>query len=316
MYSSTARPQTFTHHLHRWWVYQRERFPLLAHAPLVAAFSAAAIAFSATLRGAAPLPGPAVFFTGFATALLFFLQLRIADEFKDFQDDLRHRPYRAVPRGLVTLHELGIVAILAAIAQAALALWLEPALLILLLLVWGYLGLMTREFFIPAWLKAHPVMYMASHMVIMPLIDLYVAACDWLTAGLSAPPPGLYWFLAVSFLNGTVLEVGRKIRAPQDEEFGVETYSVLWGPARAARVWLTLVLATALAALIAAAQVNALLPVAIILTVLLLGAFSVASFFLAHLDRNGAGKRIEIYAGIWTLLMYLTLGAVPRLIAQ
>ena len=37
------------------------------------------------------------------TSFLSFLQLRIADEFKDFDEDSRYRPYRPVPRGLVTL---------------------------------------------------------------------------------------------------------------------------------------------------------------------------------------------------------------------
>jgi 4-hydroxybenzoate polyprenyltransferase len=43
---------------------------------------------------------------------------------------------------------------------------------------------------------------------------------------------GFFW---VSFFNGTVLEIGRKIRAPQDEEAGVETYSFLWGRGGALR---------------------------------------------------------------------------------
>ena len=38
-------------------------------------------------------------------------------------------------------------------------------------------------------------------------------------------PPALGWFLAVTFLNGLVVEVGRKMRAPSDEEPGVETYT-------------------------------------------------------------------------------------------
>jgi 4-hydroxybenzoate polyprenyltransferase len=300
-------------HLRRWWIYQRERFPLVAHAPLVAVFSASAIVFSATLRG--QFPSPAGFLVGFASALGLFLQLRIADEFKDCEDDRRYRPYRPVPRGLVTLSELGLVAVLAAATQVLLALWLEPRLLVLLVLVWAYLGLMTREFFVPAWLKAHPVVYMASHMVIMPLIHLYVAAGDWLTAGHAAPPPGLYWFLLVSFLNGTVLEIGRKIRAPQAEEAGVETYSSLWTPVRAAYIWLGLVAATALAAIVAAAQTEAALPVGLVLAVLFLGACIVVVRFGRQLQSAaGAGRRIEIYAGVWTLLLYVILGVVPRLV--
>ncbi len=74
-----------------------------------------------------------------------------------------------MPRGLVTLGELRIIGIGAAAIQLALALWLEPRLVGLLVLAWGYLALMTREFFVPEWLKAHPVIYMTSHMVIVPI---------------------------------------------------------------------------------------------------------------------------------------------------
>ena len=88
---------------------------------------------------------------------------------------------------------------------------------------------MTREFFVARWLKAHPIVYMTSHMVIIPLVDLYATACDWRVAGLTGPPAGLSWFLIVSYLNGIVVEIGRKTRAPADEEHGVETYSALWG---------------------------------------------------------------------------------------
>ena len=93
--------------MNRWVIYQRERFPLAAHAPLVAAFSASAVCFSSLLRGHAVAPSPAALVVAFTTSLLFFLQLRIADEFKDCEDDARFRPYRPVPRGLVTLAGAG-----------------------------------------------------------------------------------------------------------------------------------------------------------------------------------------------------------------
>ncbi len=112
----------------RWITYQRERFPLLAHGPLVAAFSVSAVCFSRLVRGEPGLPPPASLVVAFVTALIFFLQLRIADEFKDFEDDARYRPYRPVPRGLVTLRELGWIGVGGAAIQLALALWLHPPL--------------------------------------------------------------------------------------------------------------------------------------------------------------------------------------------
>ena len=89
--------------MNRWIVYQRERFPVAGHGPLVAAFSASAVCFSSLVRGRVAAPSAIALLVAFLTSLLFFLQLRIADEFKDFEEDSRYRPYRPVPRGLVTL---------------------------------------------------------------------------------------------------------------------------------------------------------------------------------------------------------------------
>ena len=43
---------------------------------------------------------------GVATSFGLFFLLRLFDEFKDAEDDAKYRPYRAVPRGLVTFGEL------------------------------------------------------------------------------------------------------------------------------------------------------------------------------------------------------------------
>ncbi len=163
------------------WEYQAERFPVFKHGALIVAFGASAVCLSALLRGGAPNPWA----IAVAVLVLFgiFFQLRVADEHKDNEDDTKFRPERPVPRGLVTLAELRGVAIGVGVAQVALTAWLDWRLLGLLLLVWGWLAVMTKEFFVPDWLKKRPLIYMISHMAIMPLIDLYATACDWLPAG-------------------------------------------------------------------------------------------------------------------------------------
>jgi 4-hydroxybenzoate polyprenyltransferase len=293
----------------RWWTYQRERFPLLAHGPLILAFSFSAVSFSSLLRGREALPTIRTACVAFGTALLFFLQLRISDEFKDFEEDARFRPYRPVPRGLVTLRELGIVGIAAAGIQLGLALWLDPRLAVLLILVWLYLGLMSKEFFARDWIKARPITYMWTHMLIIPLIDLYATACDWFVAD-TLPPQGLIWFLVVSFFNGIVVEIGRKIRAPEDEEHGVETYSVLWGRTRATLAWFGAMLVTAVCAGLAAYQINFLGPVAGLL-IMLLAVAAVIGWRFVRQPITTRAKPFEPMSGVWTLLMYLSLGAIP-----
>jgi 4-hydroxybenzoate polyprenyltransferase len=294
----------------RFWIYQAERFPVFGHGILIAAFSFSAVSFSALLRDAAGWPGAGSILVAFASAFLFFLQLRIADEFKDFEEDARYRAYRPVPRGLVSLRELGLLGALTALVQLGLALWLEPALVWLLLLVWGYMALMSREFFVRAWLKAHPVTYLWSHMLIVPLIDLYATACDWRVAGDAAPHGGLVWFLIVSFFNGVVIEIGRKVRAPRDEEPGVETYSALWGRRNSMMVWLGAMLLTAVSAWLAARQIDFALPVVVLLVSLLFAATVIAVRFLQK-PVPGRARFIEPMSGLWTLLMYLSVGAIP-----
>jgi hypothetical protein len=293
----------------RWWVYQRERFPIVAHGVLILAFSLCAVCFSALLRGADRFPVWPVIVVAFASSFFSFLHLRLADEFKDYEEDARYRPYRAVPRGLVSLRELGFVWILTGVAQLALALWLDPRLAPLLLLTWAYLGLMSREFFCKAWLKAHPFTYMWTHMFIMPLIDFYATACDWMTTS-GRPPTGLMWFVLVSFLNGFVIEIGRKIRAPQDEETGVETYSFLWGRPKAVGAWLLALTLTGSAAVVAAWQIRFVVPVLVVMGLLLAAAIGLGLFFLRS-SRNG--KPFETLSGVWTLGLYLMLGVVPML---
>ena len=312
--AATAPPRE-TIIANKWWIYQRERFPVLAHSPVILAFSLSAIGYSALLRGANSFPGWKPCLVAFASSFLSFLQLRIADEFKDFEEDSKYRPYRPVPRGLVSLRDLAWVWVGCIVLQMALCLWLSPRNLWLLAATWLYLYLMTKEFFARRWFKARPVIYMVSHMAIMPLVDLYTTSCDWVPAGVDRPPHGLLWFLAVSFFNGMVVEIGRKIRSPQDEEAGVETYSFLWGRRNAIRAWLGMVACTAGFAYLAALGIGFARPMVFLLLVLFFAAAGAGVYFLQDAVPN-RGKLIETMAGVWSLLMYLSLGFVPMVLRQ
>ena len=323
----------------RWWIYQKERFPLLAHSPLVLAFSTSAVCFSWMLRanGAAVVhrtfdgdgsrvvgatadgshaiaigPSPAAFVVAFLSCLVFFLQLRIADEFKDFDEDSRYRPYRPVPRGLVTLRELGVVFAIGSVLQLLLALWLEWRLLVLLLITWTYLAGMSKEFFVAHWLRGRHLLYMVSHMAIMPLIDLYATSAEWMS-GAGHPPPGLFWFLLASLFNGMAIEIGRKIRRPEDEEEGVATYSVVWGHERAVGAWIAVLALTFVCARFAATKIAFSTPVTIALGTVLSVALVIGALYLSERDGRPrvGGKAFEATSALWTLVLYLGLGLIP-----
>lgn len=219
----------------RWWIYQKERFPIFAHGPMVIVFCLSIMLFSSLQDG--EIPGIARIAGAVITTVILFFQLRVADEFKDFEDDSKYRPHRAVPRGLISLRELARVAWIGAAVQLVIAIRIDVGLVPLLVLVWLYMGLMTREFFAPKWLKRTPSVYLTSHMLIMPLIAFYISAFDWL-CDCRALPAGLGWLLLFSFGCGLVLEIGRKIKTPDAERIGVETYSSLWGIGVALSAWI------------------------------------------------------------------------------
>jgi 4-hydroxybenzoate polyprenyltransferase len=291
--------------------YQAERFPLAAYVPLVAVAALAALAYSRALRGTTAMPPPGPFLVAILTLLVLFFLLRVFDEHKDARDDARWRPELPVPRGLVTLSELrgaaGVSLVIAVAANAA----LDPALLGPLALVVGYAWLMRKEFFAPDWLRTRPLAYLLSHMVVMPLVLLHASALDWLAAG-ADPPSGLWILLAMSFANGLVIEIGRKLRPAEEEREGVDTYTAVWGLRTAVGAWVASVATAAVLLAFAATRVGGLLPA--VLAALLLGAFAVVpAIRLVRSAPGVTGKSLETASGVWVLGSYFMLAALPFL---
>ncbi len=289
------------------WTYQKERFPLLKTGPLLAMFSAASVTISAELAGR-PLPGWGAYIAGFVVAMTLFFQMRVCDEYKDLEDDQRYRPNRPIPRGLVSLRliiSLGI----ASLPVCAMAVWLwHPPALWLLALVWAWLTAMTFEFGAASWLKARPVLYLLSHMAIMPLIDLLLTGLEWVPGGGAAA--GLWLFLALSFVNGCVLEIGRKLWAPENEITGVDTYSGLWEPHKAALIWgiciaISFTLLLGVGAATGVFWVNAVLGGALLVICLN------AAARYAQNPTEIAEKRMDTLAGLWVFACYAIAGFAP-----
>lgn len=295
---------------HRLWLYQAERFPLGKTALLLAAFSASSISVSAHLGGRL-LPHGSVFVAAWLVAIIFFFQLRACDEYKDLDDDRRYRPERPIPSGLVSLRLILWLAVLAGLAAIPLTLTITPLLLVPLALVWGWLGLMTAEFFLSDWLKARPFLYLVLHMAIMALIDLYLTGAEWLPHGL-LPPAGMWAFLALSLVNGCVLEIGRKTWAPQSERPGVETYSALLGYRRATRLWLATCAAAWLLLLAVGTMVGSPLIVGGVSAAVLAVIAATVRTFMRKPTPAGQ-RRIDTLAGVWVLDCYVLAGFAPFL---
>ena len=301
-----------SHFIKRFLIYQKERFPFIAHGLMISAFTFSAVSYSRICRGQEGFISWTDFIIGiFATITLFFL-VRIFDEFKDQEEDAKYRKYLPVPRGLMSLEELKIIGIIVAIAQIATIAIFQLDMLYLYVIVLLYLALMGVEFFVPEWLKKRQLIYITSHMVIIPLIDIYASGLDWLLEGAEAHW-GLAWFFGVSYVNGLVLEFGRKIRTPETEEEGVTSYTGLYGKKGGVVIWIGLMFVTMVIAIGATHYANyGWLAYLVFGFVFFL--CSLPGWLFLNKATVKRSKYIEYASAAWTALMYLSLGGIPMLI--
>ena len=260
----------------------------------------------------------------FIIIFMFFFQLRITDEFKDYEEDLKYRPYRPVQRGVISLKALGKIGIATIIIQIILAHVINPKLIYFMLLVWFYMFLMTKEFFIKNWLTERILIYALSHVVIMIFITLvivkgtgYILESHFLeTLYLSVEKYGKNIFMGLiplftlNYLNGIVLEIGRKTRRADEEEHGVQTYSKLWGKKKAA-VILSLLFAVEYFLVILGLSYTYekyfLFSGLVLLIILIISIY----FMIKFLKKDLSGKIVESVSGLWIVFSSMGLGLLP-----
>ena len=259
----------------------------------------------------------------FIIIFMFFFQLRITDEFKDYEEDLKYRPYRPVQRGIISLKALGKIGISTVIIQIIFAHVINPKLIYFMLLVWIYMFLMTKEFFIKNWLTERILIYALSHVVIMIFITLVIVKgtgyilqdhfSETLYLLLEKYEKnifiGLIPLFALNYLNGIVLEIGRKTRKANEEEHGVQTYSKLWGRKKAVFILCILYVIEYIFVLFGLSNINKefFLVGQLILTITLI--LSVY-FMIKFLKKDLTGKIPENISGIWILISSMNMGLI------
>ncbi|MFA6238457.1 MAG: hypothetical protein WC635_14080 [Bacteriovorax sp.] len=156
--------------MRNWLTFFRERTPLASYL---------LITFGPALSGYALADSPkyvslTLAFTGF---FLFFLVLRMMDEYKDYDKDVLAHPGRPLPRGLIPLSQFKM-----AISLGMIVLILFNILLLicgfkisfyLYSLVIIHLWLMYKEFYIAEWINARPILYAVTHQLILVTLCLY-----------------------------------------------------------------------------------------------------------------------------------------------
>ncbi len=156
----------------------------------------------------------------------FSLLIRIMDEFKDYEDDLKNFPNRPLPSGRVQkkdLHVLGwmtvVISIFFSITSTMTVLAALGVLFYsFLMLKWFFIEKTIRKSLPLALLTHHPVVFLHSVYLLVSL-TAWNPEFNWEESTLVLP-------LLFIFTNW---EFSRKIRMPS-EETAYTTYSKIWGP--------------------------------------------------------------------------------------
>jgi 4-hydroxybenzoate polyprenyltransferase len=199
----------------RLWIFQRERAPLIP--VIIMGLSTAGIVYLFSDQSW-------WYFIGAATILaLYLLQIRTADEHKDFEHDNKYHPNRPVQRGIVTLSELAVINKMAIVGQLVIyASFLQPQIFLIGLLSQGYAFLTRKEFFVRDWIRQHFYIYYISHYV--QLVILFLA-----TTVIIQPKDVNPWVFVLTIMLAVITtEIGRKMLS-EDADTIDDTYSAQLG---------------------------------------------------------------------------------------
>ena len=302
----------------RWWVYQHERFPIVRNSILIGILSLSAVSHSVLLRSrqAESIVAPPLTFLGtvliaFIVVMLFFAQLQVVQEFQGLDKQGHHTLSRPIAEGLISLQELGIGAIAAGFVQLGLSASLGWGHIVPLLVLWGYIGLYNRQFFVSHWLENRPLIKIGAQVLAVPLASLYATACDWMTVSLT-PPNGLIWYLLVGFLSCMAIAL---VHLPVFSGTTSHWFnaSIRWGRQLAVRVWLGLVWLITLVTLLSALYVQFARPMLLLLLLFLVSAIVIAWRFSINPTSRWA-KWYELITYLWMLLVYWGLGPIALLV--
>ena len=223
----------------RVWAYLLERFPPAAYTVLVGLFTTSAVMLVG--RQTAVAPSFDVVWRAGAVVLLVFLHLRLMDEHKDYAADAAAYPDRCLSRGVVTLPLLFRLGVVAVVLEAVLAVSLSIEAAVAWVVCLIFTLLMRFEFGVGAWLNRRLLLYAITHNPVVALLAFFL----WTVAG-GAHDRLLALYIGIVSVGSLAFEIGRKIRLPEEEIVGVDSYSSVLGKGAADRLLAGLRLVTGL----------------------------------------------------------------------
>ena len=301
--------------LKKWYIYQKERFPIIIFSIYIFSIVFATFVFcnyigqnkyNELLQNSFFIQVPKSYIIDyiklipmFIVAFLQFLMVRISDEFKDYEEDCRYRPYRPVPRGLVSLKELKILFIICVLLQIFITIIFNTKGLSLLALVWILFWLLRKDFFIKKAIDKYILLGVLLDELLMPILVLYLSS--FIYVGINIWP-----ILLISYIVSWIVEIARKIRCKEDEENGVKTYTAVFGIKK------TILILFILETLLMLLQINVIgivyLPYIVVLFILI----NIINLLFAKKESRKLAKVTELSANIYIIITYFSIALLIK----
>ncbi|MCX7922063.1 MAG: UbiA family prenyltransferase [Clostridia bacterium] len=170
---------------------------------------------------------------GAVTIFTFLLSLRIADEFKDYEVDLKLFPERPYPSGRVKRNDLIVLLTTIIIITVALNLiFMNNIVYFAILTVYGVA--MSLWFFSKHKIQKSLPLALVTHNPVQLILNLYVISFTCLKYGIGIFSINNAIILLTLYFPGLIWEISRKTRAPE-EETEYTTYSKIFGYKKATK---------------------------------------------------------------------------------
>ena len=283
----------------KWYIYQKERFPILAYGTYVFSIVFATFCYNYSLiKNNNNVINYIELIPMFLVAIIQFLIVRIVDEFKDYKEDCKYRPYRPVPRGLVTLKELKILLYICIIAQIFITAFFNKNIIlgfIYLIIMCIFFILMSKDFFLSKQIEKNILLGVFLDEILMPLLILYISTF--------MIKPKISLFLLMTYIASWIIEIARKVRSKEKEEKGVKTYTKILGIKKA------MLLLCGLETIFIILNII-ILKRKIIIIVWIIAI--ITNLIFAIKQTNKYAKTCEIVANIFVLIIYLSFGLLLK----
>jgi 4-hydroxybenzoate polyprenyltransferase len=208
----------------KWGIFIQERFEPVSHAVLIFFIFAASSLLAMGVEGRVPF-FRADFLPALIVITLMFFHLRLFDEIKDYDTDIKVNPGRPLPRGLISLKAFKRVTFAVIVTEILicvlfLPLWSLAAAVLMI----GYSLLMFKEFFIGTWLSPKMELYAVTHTIVSGFMTLFIASTvvEKYVWELSWP---FFSIAIVNWMNFNIFEFARKTFAGEEERENVDSYS-------------------------------------------------------------------------------------------